>query len=76
MIAALHPLTPSTTTETRALIVGLALIPLTLVIIASVPALIIMPFTHNGMRRVETFVGWMTAWSVSILTYSREGAHQ
>lgn len=71
MIMGPHPVTPATTTQTRALIVGLALIPLTLVIIASIPALVIMPFTPDGMRRVEIFVSWMTAWSVSIMTYSR-----
>lgn len=71
MIIAPNPVTPATMAHARALIVGLALIPLTLVIMASIPALVIMPFTPNGMRRVGTLISWMTAWSVSILAYSR-----
>jgi hypothetical protein len=71
MITAPHPVAPATITQARALIVGLALIPLTLVIIASIPALVIMPFTPGGITRVETFASWMTAWTVSIMMHSR-----
>jgi hypothetical protein len=71
MITAPHPVTPATIPQARALIVGLALIPLTLVIIASIPALVIMPFTPGGITRVETFASWMTAWNASIMVNSR-----
>lgn len=65
------PVAPSTISLTRALIVGLALIPLTLMVIASIPALVALPFTANGLKYVEMLIGRMTSWSISIVNYSR-----
>ena len=62
----------NTTRSSRALIVGLALIPLTLVVIASLPALIIMPFTSGGWLRLQAHVTHLAAWTIAILVHSAE----
>ena len=67
------PVTPSAISPTRTLIVGLALIPLTLVVIASIPALAILPFTANGLWYVEMLIGRVASWSISIV--SQSGSH-
>ena len=64
------PVTPSAISPTRTLIVGLALIPLTLVVIASIPALAILPFTANGLGYVEMLIGRVASWSISIVSQS------
>ena len=51
----------------RAMIVGLALIPLTLVVIASIPALVILPFTAKGLGHVEMLINRIASWSISIM---------
>jgi hypothetical protein len=71
MIVTPVPVTSVSIGPTRALIVGLALIPLTVVIMASIPALLIMPFTSNGLGYVEMLIGRITSWSESIITHSR-----
>ena len=65
------PTAQGMTSPTRALIVGLAMIPLTLVVIASIPALIILPFTADGLGHVEMLISRIASWSVSIMSYSR-----
>lgn len=65
------PLNSGSIGSTRALIVGLALIPFTLVVIASIPALIILPFTSNGLVCVEMLITRMSSWSASIVDRSR-----
>jgi hypothetical protein len=64
------PVTPSAISPTRTLIVGLALIPLTLVVIASIPALAILPFTANGLRYIEMLIGRVASCSISIVRQS------
>jgi hypothetical protein len=64
-------ISPSQLGSSRALIVGLALIPLVIVTIASIPALIILPFTPRGWDRCEVHVGRMAAWTAEILAHSR-----
>jgi hypothetical protein len=71
MIITSPPVAPGAISPTRALIVGLALIPLTLVVIASIPALAVLPFTANGPKYIEILIARMTAWSRSIIIYSR-----
>jgi hypothetical protein len=71
MIMTPVPVTSVSIGPARALIVGLALIPLTVVIMASIPALLIMPFTSNGLGYIEMLIARITSWSESILTYSR-----
>lgn len=62
------------TRSSRALIVGLALIPLTLVVIASIPALVIMPFTPDGWLRCQAYISRIATWSAEILAHSSEVA--
>jgi hypothetical protein len=71
MITTSPPVAPGAISPTRALIVGLALIPLTLVVIASIPALAVLPFTANGLGYIEMLISRMTSWSISIMSYSR-----
>ena len=56
MIITSPPVAPGAISPTRALIVGLALIPLTLVVIASIPALAVLPFTTNGPKYIEILI--------------------
>ena len=55
----------------RTLIVALALIPLVLVILASMPGLVIMPFTRDGWNRAEMYLVRLTAWTAAVLTNNR-----
>jgi hypothetical protein len=71
MISPPSVITPTQLGSSRALIVGLALIPLVIVAIASIPALIILPFTPTGCERCEVHVGRMAAWTAEILAHSR-----
>ncbi len=71
MITPPVPVAPAAYVPTRTLIVGLALIPLTLVVVANIPALVIMPFVPKGMRYVEMLIRRIAAWSESILKYSQ-----
>jgi hypothetical protein len=73
MILPSVPVTPSAISPTRALIVGLALIPLALVVIASIPALAVLPFTAKGLGYVEMLIGRVASWSISIV--SQSGSH-
>lgn len=71
MIITPAPITSVSLGPTRALIVGMALIPLTVVIMASIPALLIMPFTSNGLRYVDMLIARAVSWNESIMTHSR-----
>jgi|KBSMisStaDraftv2_1062788.scaffolds.fasta_scaffold1253193_1 hypothetical protein len=59
--------------NSNSLTVGLALIPFMLVILASVPAIMIMPFTPNGLVRAERYVTIAASCTVAILSASRSG---
>jgi hypothetical protein len=59
--------------NSNSLTVGLALIPFILVILASVPAIMIIPFTPNGLIRVERYAAMAASCTVAILSASRPG---
>ena len=68
-------ITPSLTgrpwsAASRALIVGFALIPLTVVVAAVVPALAIMTFLPDGWKRAEPCIRQIASWTTSILVHS------
>jgi hypothetical protein len=63
-------MTPAAISFARVLIVGLAIIPLTLVVMASIPALVIMPFIPGGSEYVEMAITRMAIWSVSVIRVS------
>ena len=65
------PAVPCTTGSSRAMIVGLALVPVVLVILASIPAMAVMPFTRNGWSRMAAHLSQLMTWTVAILVQSR-----
>lgn len=65
------PRPPYTTGSSRVMIVGLALVPVTVVILASIPAFVVMPFTTKGWTRIDAYIARMIAWTAAILTQSR-----
>ncbi|MGW6704167.1 hypothetical protein ACWGDE_04660 [Streptomyces sp. NPDC054956] len=56
----------------RALIVLFALVPLTLVTVAFLPALILLPFVPATRSRTESMLRQLSAWSKAVLQGSRE----
>ncbi|MFZ3470946.1 hypothetical protein ACODT3_21900 [Streptomyces sp. 4.24] len=56
----------------RALIVLFALVPLTLVTLAFLPALLVLPFVPAARPRTEGMLRQLTAWSRAVLHGSRE----
>lgn len=70
MITLPYRATPAAISFARVLIVGLAIIPLTLVVMASIPALVIMPFIPRGPVCVEMIISRMAIWSVSVIRVS------
>lgn len=71
MFPAPLPSKSSSSFGSQSLIVGLALIPLTAVALASVPAIAIMLFVPNGSPRIEKHLAIMISWTMAILTNSR-----
>lgn len=56
----------------RVLIVGLALVPVVIVTLASVPALLVLPFSRRRSAQATTIVGQLVAWTRGLLVTSRE----
>ena len=52
------------------LIVGLALIPLVVATLASVPAIMILPLMPSGWPRVEKQLAMLASWTIAILRNS------
>lgn len=55
----------------RVLIVGVNLIPVMLIILITMPAVAVMPFTRNGWIRVESLLSYLISWIIAILSQSR-----
>ncbi|MFF1412331.1 hypothetical protein ACFVX6_21605 [Streptomyces sp. NPDC058289] len=56
----------------RVLIVGLALVPVVIVTLASVPALLVLPFSRRRSAQATTIVRQLIAWTRGLLLTSRE----
>ncbi|MEV7416297.1 dTMP kinase [Streptomyces sp. NPDC089919] len=56
----------------RVLIVGLALLPVLIVTAASVPALLVLPFSRRRSAQAAAIVRQLTAWTRALLAGSRE----
>jgi len=67
MVIAPLPAAQPATGYSRALIVGLTLVPVVLVTLASVPALIVMPFIPQGRMSVDAHIAKLAAWTTAIL---------
>jgi hypothetical protein len=65
------PPMPYATGSSRVMIVGLALVPVIVVILASVPAIVLMPFIPKGWTHIDAYIARMIAWTVAILSQSR-----
>jgi hypothetical protein len=70
MIITPPPTGRPTLATSRALIVGLALIPVTIVVASMVPALAIMTFLPDGWKRAEPCIRQISSWTTSILVHS------
>lgn len=56
----------------RVLIVGLALVPVVIVTLSSVPALLVLPFSRRRSAHATAIVRQLTAWTRGLLATSRE----
>lgn len=56
----------------RVLIVGLALVPVVIVTVASVPALLALPFSRRRSTHAAAIVRQLIAWTRGLLVTSRE----
>jgi hypothetical protein len=56
--------------SSRALVVGIALLPLILVVSATLPAVLVVAFTPQGMSRVTVYAKTLMAWTKVILVSS------
>jgi hypothetical protein len=55
----------------RVAVVGLALIPLTLVTVCCIPALILLPFMADGVSRAGALISRLMTWTKIILSGSQ-----
>lgn len=61
---------------TRPLIALAVAVLLILVAVASVPALLILPFVPRAADRADRLVGRLTSWTVAVLRTGSEGGHR
>jgi hypothetical protein len=57
--------------SSRTLVVGMAMLPLILIVSATLPAVIVIAFTPRGMSRVAVYAKTLMAWTEVILDNSR-----
>ncbi|WP_158939455.1 hypothetical protein [Streptomyces sp. NRRL S-87] len=56
----------------RVLVVGLVLVPVVIVTVASVPALVVLPFSRRRSAQAAGIVRQLVAWTRALLDGSRE----
>jgi hypothetical protein len=53
------------------LVVGITLVPMLIVLAASIPALVVMPFSRLGWQRMKELIDYFIRWTQTILTCSQ-----